>query len=107
MGIEEWDDMMPDTITIEPFISRDAFGSSTYGAAVSYQARVQGKNKIIRTRDNVQAVSTIQVYIDSVPAVSPDDRVTLPSRFSPTQPPILSVQPVGDEAGPHHQVILC
>lgn len=107
MGIEEWTDMMPDTVTIEPFVSRDAFGDKTYGTARVYTARVQGKNEVVRTRDNVDAVSTVQVYVDWTPTISPDDRITLPSRFSPTQPPILSVQPVSDEAGPHHQVVLC
>lgn len=107
MGFEEWLYMCPHTVTIEPFVSRDGFGAPTYGTAVTFQARVQGKNRMIRTRDNVEAVSTVQVYIASTPVVSPDDRVTLPSGFTPSQPPILSVQPISDEQGAHHQVIMC
>lgn len=98
---------MPHTVVIEPYASRDGWGKPTYGAGVTVKARVQGKNRMVRTRDNVEAASMTQIYIGTTPSVGPDDRITLPSGFSPSQPPILSVQKVSDEGQLHHQVIYC
>jgi hypothetical protein len=107
MGFGDWADQCPDVITIEPFVSRTSWGDVTYGAAVRYPAHVQGKLKTVRTRDNVDAVSNVQVYIGPTPAVGPDDRITLPTDYAVASPPILAVSPVRDEDGPHHQVIFC
>lgn len=104
MDIGAWADMMPHTITIEPFVSRDTYGAATYGAAVTYKARVQGKNRLITTLSGDEKVSTVTVYVGST-SITPEDRLTLPASFSPTIPNILDVQPVSDESGHHHQVI--
>jgi hypothetical protein len=105
MGFEEFLDMCPHTVTIEPFASRDGFGNATYGTAVTLRARVQGKPKAIRTKGGIEATSTVQVYVGPSPFVTPLDRLTLPAFYPVRQPPILSVEPDSDESGQHHQVI--
>ena len=97
-------DMCPHTVTLEPFVSLDQYSAKTYGAAVTHRARVQGKTRMVRTMAGEEAVSHITVYLAPV-SVSPQDRLTLPSPFLPTQPDILDVQRVSDEAGQHHVVI--
>lgn len=95
--------MCPHTITVEPFASIDLWGAKTYGAAVVYRARVQGKNTMITNTQGEEVVSRVQVYLAET--VGPKDRVTLPATFQPTQPEILSVQRVSDESGNHHTVV--
>ena len=104
MGISDWLDMCPHTVTVEPFSSRNAYGAATYGTAVTYRARVQGKNQMIRNVGGEEVVSTITVYV-ATQTMTPQDRITLPSPFSPTQPDILAVQRVSDESGQHHVVV--
>jgi hypothetical protein len=107
MGFEEFLDMCPHTVTIEPFASRDGFGNPTYSAAVTCRARIQGKNKAVRTVGGIEATSSIQVYIGPTPLVDTHARLTLPTNFQERQPPILGVEQVSDENGSHHQVVLC
>ena len=101
----EWDDMLPHTITVEPFTGINTFGAATYGAAVTYRARIQGKNRLVTAVNGEEAVSHITMYLQRT-TISPQDRVTLPAPFSPTVPNILDVQHVSDESGGHHTVIL-
>lgn len=105
MGFNEWSGMCPHTVTIEPFTSVDLYGNYTYGAPVTYSARVQGKNQLITAMSGEEAVSRVTVYIPYA-TVGPRDRITLPAIFQPTQPSILDVRQVSDEFGQHHTVIL-
>ena len=105
MGFGEWDDMLPHTITVEPFTGVDTYGAYTYGAATVYKARVQGRNRLIMNQQGEEAVSHITVYV-AESTIGPRDRITLPAPFSPSVPNILDVQHVSDEAGGHHTVIM-
>jgi hypothetical protein len=97
--------LMPHTITLAPYVSQNAYGESTWGAAVSYQARVQGKMKMIRDFTGVERVSTVTCYVATTEAISPKDKLTLPSSFVPQTPLILAVERQADEHGDHHVVI--
>jgi hypothetical protein len=99
-----WQDMLPHTVTVEPFTSLDQYGTKTYGAAVTHRARVQGKTRMVRTMNGEEAVSHITVYL-AAGTIGAQDRITLPSPFTPTQPDILDVQRVSDESGQHHSVV--
>lgn len=103
MSFAEWLNMCPHTITVEPFASVDLYGNYSYGAPVTYRARVQGKMMMIANMQGEEVVSRVQVYL--MEPVGPKDRVTLPATFQPTQPSILSVQRVSDENGSHHTVV--
>lgn len=105
MSFSEFLDLCPHRVTIEPFASLDPYGTTTYGTAVTYQARVQGKSQMVTSQSGEEVVSLVQVYLNGT--VTPQDRITLPAPFSPTQPSILAVQRVSDEYGQHHQVVFC
>jgi hypothetical protein len=104
MGFSDWLDMCPHTVTVEPFVSLDQYGAKTYGAAVTRRARVQGKTRMVRTMTGEESVSHITVYL-APGTIGVQDRITLPSPFTPTQPDILDVQYVSDDAGQHHTVV--
>ena len=97
--------MMPHQIAIEPYQSHNQYGEPTYGAAVTYTARVQGKVRMIRDSTGVERVSTVMCYVATTAAIGPKDKLSLPSGWVPASPPILSVQRVSDESGDHHIVI--
>ena len=104
MSIAEWDGMMPHSITIEPYQSVDPYGVYIYGSAVTYQARIQGKMRLIMNMQGEQIASSVTVYVAGF-GITQQDRLTLPSPFVPNQPPILNVGVVSDESGLHHTVI--
>jgi hypothetical protein len=104
MGLDEWGDMLPHTVTIEPFTGLDQRGEYSYGAGVSYRGRVQGKATLVTNTQGEEMVSHVTIYIPYA-SVTAQDRVTLPSPFSPTQPSIMTVQQVSDGTGQHHTVI--
>lgn len=104
MDISTWEDFMPDSVTIEPFLSINEYGAVTYGAPQVYPARAQGRMQMVTDFRGEQKVSHVTVYVSGYSG-NPQDRLTLPARFTPTQPNILSVQPVIDENGVHHAVV--
>jgi hypothetical protein len=92
-------DLMTDSITIEPPSSRNVNVEKSYGAAVTYTCRVVGKRRIVRKANGQEAVSNATVYLDRLASIHPDSRITLPARFTPSQPPILEVGSLPDEDG--------
>lgn len=108
-SIFSWLWMAPDTVTIEPYVSQNKNGEATYGTAVSYRARVQDlasarRPQRVITLAGDERFAAVQVDLMGTPSVSVRDRITLPSRFAVTQPPILAVTVVTDQNGPHHVV---
>lgn len=97
--------MFSQTITVAPYVSQNSYGEPTYGTAVSYTARVQGKMQMVRDSMGQERVSTATCYVATTAVIGPKDRLVLPSGFSPASPPILSVQRQADELGDHHIVI--
>ena len=89
-------ELLPDTITIEPFSANSTTQAPTYGAAVSYRAQVTSEwGKTITERSGRTFQSTVRILIPDRVHVDPRDRLTLPTGFVPNQPPILSVSPTG------------
>jgi len=110
MGISDWVDMMPHTVSLEPFVSEDAYGLPTYGASVDYRARVIRKPHYVRGQEGKDITADGMVWLgpptsdltsDTVPTVTTRDRITLPDGTL-TTPPILSVSKIPDEDGDHH-----
>lgn len=104
MDISAWADMMPHTISVEPFSSIDAYGAATYGAAVQYSARIQPTNRSVTTLAGEERVTVATIYVAGT-GIGPQDRITLPSPSSPVAPDIFDVTYVADESGHHHTVI--
>ena len=100
--MDDFADFMTDTITVEPLASRDAYGTPTYGAAVSYPCRIDGATKQTVNVNGTERSIAAMVYVMGIPGIGPMDRLTMPAGYDPAQPPILRVSPLTDETGAHH-----
>ena len=105
MALDEFVDLMAATITVEPYNAQDGYGEASYGAAVSYKAHVQGKTMTKTSFTGEERVSNFQCYLNTAAAIDPRSRVTLPTGYSPQQPPIIAVGRHSDEGGQHHTVL--
>jgi hypothetical protein len=105
MGIEEFEDVLNQTITVEPFTGSDGYGEPSFGTSISYKARCVGKTRIIRDGKGNERISSHTVYVNSLAEFSPKDRITLPIGYSPQQPQIISIGSFPDESGMHHKTI--
>jgi len=105
MGVSDFLDFMADTVTIEPFVSRDAYNVPSFGTAVTHPARVVGKVRMVRNQLGEEKVSKTTVYLGTSNVFSPEDRLTLPTGNVPLQPPILAVGFFPDEEGAHHTTL--
>lgn len=101
--ISEWADMMPQTITVEPWLSYKGGGSgANYDTAVSYACRIEmGNHLVVGPNDRVVTAKGI-VFLMSASVIGIKDRITLPTGYLPTQPPLLNVDVEDDETGNHH-----
>ncbi len=106
MAVSEYLGMMPATVTVEPFSSRDAYGAATYGLARSHRARIEMGNRLVTTASGEEKVARGRVFLATTAPPSASDRLTLPAPYEPSRPPILDVRPVEDERGIHHVVLL-
>jgi hypothetical protein len=105
MGIEEFADLLVQTVTIEPYATKDRYGEISYGAGVDYWSRVVGKSKMIRNGQGREVVSMFTIYLQSNSTIGENDRVTLPAGYVLSQPPIIAVGRYPDEDGVHHTVV--
>lgn len=97
MPIADWADLMVQSATISTYTGSSAYGGSSYGTPVAYDARVIYKTKLVRTPDGAEKVSRGQVWLATVAAIKVQDQITLPDATTPT---ILTVEQVPDENGP-------
>lgn len=104
----EFVQLMPHSVTIEPWASQDAYGKPTYGAGVAYPAQVMAINERVVTVMNREVVASTQVIVGPnaglYPPTDPRIRITLPDGSKPT---VLAVTAQPDEDGTHHVVVLC
>lgn len=96
-GIADFLDLMTQLVTVEPFISRDAYGAPTYGAPTTYRARINAKSHFIRTSDAEQVVARGMAWLAADGPISVNDRITMPDG---SQPLILDSNAENDEDGP-------
>lgn len=102
MSFADWGPLIADTVTLEAYLTGDAYGTSRYADSVTLPARIEGGPKAIRTAAGVDVISMVRVFL-GVPLTA-NDRLTLPSGFAPTQPALLRVDLVRDATGFHHAV---
>lgn len=98
----EIDDILNDTITIEPYIGMDVSGDRTYGTAATYPAFVSQRIKVVKNQQGENAVSNVSVMLDG--AVVLDrmcrDRITIdPGTTYASQPVILAMEDAKDGDG--------
>lgn len=90
-------------VTIAPATGVDTEGMRTYGTAVTYDALVIGKQKLVRDAQGRDVVSSAQVYVDGTAVVTAESKITLPDG---TTPVILAVSVYpGLEGVTDHKVI--
>lgn len=106
MPISDWLDMMPETITMNVWVSQDVTGKPTYSSTgVPYRARVELKNRMIVDHYGKEVMARGRVFLATATTPSVKDKVTLPTGYVPVSPPILAVNVQADEAGGHHVVL--
>lgn len=86
---DDLDDFWIHTVRIEAYLGQDDDGADIYGAAVPLTGFLEETNRIVRTANGSEAVSTAQLYAPAGTDVPLDSRVALPGRTRPTQ--VLSV----------------
>lgn len=101
----EWLEMMSDTITVTPFLQRNARAEPIYDTANAFQvrARVEQTNREFRTNTGQVNVATTVIYTWNTPRViGSNDKFTLPDGSTA---PTLGVDRVTDDRGVHHYEI--
>ena len=83
----------------------DKYGSPTYGTAVSYSAKVEESEKTHTTVSGQEVAGGYKIFLDTTSIPDINGQLTMPTGFSPTNPPILAVRPVSDHNGINHIVI--
>lgn len=101
-------ELMPDQVTIEPFVSESSARVITYGAAVTYQAQVLPY--VERVTDAVSGrdvKSALQVIVPEQLSVDPRSRLTIisPAGFTPATPPIRAIRPLRNLGLDHTQIL--
>jgi hypothetical protein len=102
--------LMRDSVTVEAYAgTRNGAGEKNYGAGTVYTCRVSGRNVMVRDKQGNERVSTVTVVLDrAVDAMGPEDRITLPARFVPRQPPIIAIKRViDDDDSLTHTTVYC
>lgn len=102
--IDDFADMLISTATWKKFLSRDRAGAPTYGAGITFTARLVEKNRLIRASNGDQIVSSSHVWLGTTddtnltapPDVDPEDQIVLANGDTPT---ILSTERPQDETG--------
>lgn len=93
--------MMTQSVEVEAFLSRDAYGTPSYASMLTAPARVEYRTRVIRARDGREVVARATVYLPHSVTVGGDDRLTLPDGSTATP---LDVRPVTDLDGSLHHV---
>lgn len=88
--------LMPLTIKVEPFLSRDKYGVAQYDEPVYYQARVNYKSNFIRGKDGEVVPSRGQMWVGTAELITVKDRLILPDG---SEPQLLDVNGETDENG--------
>jgi hypothetical protein len=101
------------TVTIEPFVSEDKFNRPTYGAAVTYKAKIERAERETRADDQHVVRSRRLIYLLTTnTGITTKDRLTVPAALEPLfearNPKIIDVRSVtklGPNGGVHQMVL--
>ena len=108
----EFEEMMPDEVTRQPYTGVNDHGEMQHGSAMKVQCRIAYKPQLVArsiaevTGAIQEVISTCQIYSigNQTWLWNPRDKVTLPDG---TSPEILSVDTNSDSDGVHHQKVYC
>lgn len=113
MSIAQLQRHLVDSITVESYTGHDAFGDPTYGAPVSYSAKIEGTSRVFAQPEGVEAQSRRKIHVDTgqgagAYVIDPRDRITLPAQFWPEgfgSAKALEVKIVSGPTGVDHLVV--
>jgi hypothetical protein len=98
--LDDLDELFSDVISYRKALARDQYGKVTsWTASATIKARVYGKAQRISGPGGQEVASNVEAILKGKPGIKPGDEVTLPSHFSPNQPPVLAVGQTPDEDG--------
>ena len=100
---DDFTDMMTQTITVQAFISRTDEGVASFSSPQSYAARINYKTRNMIGADGQMVTIRGQAWLDTVDAISVNDRVIFPDG---TEPKLLQVDQISDENGPAYTSFL-
>jgi hypothetical protein len=94
-------DMMPDTVSVKAWIgmSTDGYGIPAYGAATTYAARIGTEQRLVRSFEGTEELSTTTVWVASTSTSSALDQWTFVDGSTPV---LLAVETFRDEVGVTH-----
>jgi len=112
--------MMPHTVTVEPFTSVDRNNEASFGAPVSFRARIVGKVISLRRSEKEDSTPIFDVFLGGIVQgavvipvgnilLTTNDRLTLPPNqgWVDETPIIFAVARATDEEGHHHIKLQC
>lgn len=99
MSINDFRDMMGETIIHTPLSTRDDYGKPTFGSGNSFSARVSRKKVKIRDAQGEEIDADGTVWVLGTPNILVKDKIELPDT---TKPVIIAVERPSDESGVHH-----
>ena len=99
-------EMFAETVLVSGYAGQDFLGDDSWNAGVEYNCHIEGQSRLIRDPAGQERVSSAQVYLDGAYNITVKDLVVLPERFDPRSPPIMSVERMTDENGPHKEVLM-
>lgn len=112
MGIEEFLDLMSDTVDFYARTGKDGQGKAIYAATPSNSrpipCRIEMKNRLIVVHQGGEvreALARGRVILGSSFKPGIEDKIVLPADYVPISPPILAVNIVPDESGDHHTTV--
>jgi len=88
--------LMPDTITVELPMGKDAYNRIVYGPATSYRCRVEQSTSLVRDQDGRERISNTQIYFYTTVRLPHAARILFADG---TTYPIMSIDSTTDEHG--------
>src|SRR5665647_1421872 len=71
------------SITLAPYVSKDAFHKNTYGTAVTVDANIFPIIKIYTDKSGSEVVSSAKLMLPKNTVIGYDDKITLPDNSTP------------------------
>lgn len=101
--VGDFGDLLPDTITVTPVASRNAYGEEVAGTPVTYKGRVMHRQQMARNDRGEEKITRIQVVLNTSAPIAPESKVTLPNGSVET---IFSIEVFRDDLNRvHHTVV--
>ena len=90
--------LLNQTVTLEPFASRNEYDEASFGAAVTVKARFQEENKIVKGPQGEDIGTDALVFLPASAAVEYATRVT----YSGVKYRVVTISKVFDRGALHH-----